>query len=116
MPRLTAALGESFGPAKRFWEGSGPEWDVVAASERKGAHLLAEVKWSTRPATADSLQAAYAELLERGVPPFAQGRIVRALFVPLLPRRRPKSLPHDVRLIDAATLLAAGADDGQPAP
>ena len=39
-------------------------------------------------------------------PPFVRGEVVRALFVPTMPRTRPKSLPRDVRLIDAATLLA----------
>lgn len=111
IPRLGSVLGHAFGPAQRYWGGRGGEWDVVAASLPRGAHLLAEVKWSARPATADLLSGAYAELMARGVPPFVGGEIVRALFVPVLPRSRPKSLPRDVRLVDAATVLAASGDD-----
>jgi len=111
VPRLAEALGHSFGPAQRFWEGSVGEWDVVAASERKGVHLLAEVKWSAQPATAGLLNAACGELLARGVPPFVKGDVVRAVFVPVLPPKRPKSLPRDLVLIDAATLLAV-VDEG----
>lgn len=107
VPRLAGALGESFGPAQRFWEGSGPEWDVVAERSPRGAHLLAEVKWSAKPASAEFLLAAHTEAMARGVPPFAKRRIVHALFVPVLPRQRPKALPRDVRLIDAATAIAA---------
>ena len=113
VPRLADVLGHEFGPAQRYWGGSGPEWDVVAAARRPRVHLLGEVKWSPRPASAELLMAAHAELMARGVPPFAKGDIVRALFVPVLPRTRPKSLPRDVRLVDAAALIeVAGVDDG----
>lgn len=110
VPRLGGPLGGAFGVARRFWEGSGPEWDVVAESVPRGAHLLAEVKWSARSATAGSLRDAHAELERRGVPPFAKGRIVRALFLPVLPRSRPRSLPRDVALVDAAGILGASRD------
>ncbi|MEO6594101.1 MAG: DUF234 domain-containing protein, partial [Planctomycetota bacterium] len=112
IPRLGKVLGHDFGPARRYWGGNGPEWDVVAEARNPKVHLLGEVKWSPRPATATLLGKAHAQLMERGVPPFAQGQVVRALFVPFLPRQRPKQLPRDVRLIDAAALLAVvGLDD-----
>lgn len=111
IPRLGAVFEHEFGPALRYWGGSGPEWDVVAQSRDGKAHLLGEVKWSPRPATAKLLGSAHAQLTTRGVPPFATGEIVRALFVPLLPRQRPKSLPRDVRLVDAATLLSVVGTD-----
>lgn len=111
IPRLGNVLGQDFGPAQRYWGGSGGEWDVVAANSSQRVHLLAEVKWSARPATAALVHGAYGELMARGVPPFVGGDVVRALFVPMLPRSRPRSLPRDVRLIDAATVLAASGDD-----
>jgi hypothetical protein len=105
IPRLGRALGHEFGPARRYWGGSGPEWDVVAEARGEPVHLLGEVKWSSKSASANSLSAAYTQLLQRGVPPFVKGDVVRALFMPVLPRTRPRSVPPDVRLIDAATLL-----------
>jgi AAA+ ATPase superfamily predicted ATPase len=112
IPRLGRALGHEFGPARRYWGGSGPEWDVVAETSGGRVHLLGEVKWSSKPASANSLSAAYTQLLQRGVPPFVKGPVVRALFLPVLPRIRPRSVPADVRLIDAATLLeVAGVDN-----
>ncbi|MCU0866256.1 MAG: ATP-binding protein [Planctomycetes bacterium] len=112
VPRLADALGAPFGPAQRYWGGSGPEWDVVASTRSGKLHLLGEVKWSPQTATAELLSTAYTQLMARGTPPFVRGEVVRALFVPVLPRTRPKSLPREVRLIDAATLLeVAGGDD-----
>jgi len=112
VPRLADALGSQFGPAQRYWGGSGPEWDVVASARGGKLHLLGEVKWSQQPATAELLANAHTQLMARGTPPFVRGAVVRALFVPTMPRTRPKSLPRDVRLIDAATLLAVVG--GQP--
>ncbi len=51
--------------------------------------------------------------MQRGVPPFAKGDILHALFVPVLPRTRPKDLPRDVRRIDAATLLEVSGGDSE---
>jgi uncharacterized protein len=107
IPKLGPELGHPFGRAQRYWGGSGPEWDVVAAAE--GVHLLGEAKWSATRATAGSLLSAYTQLLAKGRPPFANGRIVHALFVPTLPRSRPAGLPSDVVLIDAEMLLDADA-------
>lgn len=111
IPRLGDVLGHAFGQARRYWGGSGPEWDIVAEARNPRVHLLGEVKWSPRAATAKLLDTAHTQLLERGVPPFATGEVVRALFVPVLPRQRSKSLPRDVRIVDAAALLKVVGDD-----
>ncbi len=107
VPRLSDALGAEYGPTKRFWGGNFGEWDVVAESSDKESLLLAEVKWSSKPATAELLHGAYRELMERGVPPMGTGKVVRAVFVPVLPRTRPRNLPGDMMLIDAAAVIAA---------
>ncbi|MFY9344176.1 MAG: ATP-binding protein [Planctomycetota bacterium] len=109
VPRLADELGAEYGPTKRFWGSAFGEWDVVAESTSRESLLLAEVKWSSKPATAELLHSAYAELVERGVPPMGKGRVVRAVFVPVMPRTRPKSLPEDLKLIDAAAVVAAVA-------
>lgn len=106
VPRLGAALGVEYGPARRYWAGSGPDWDVVAAAAN-GACLVGEVKWSTAEPTAASVERAYADLVRKGAPPFARGEVRHAIFLPEMPRRRPSRLPADVRLIDAAMVIDA---------
>lgn len=82
VPHLAAELGTAFGPAKRFWSGGGPEWDVVSESLDGETLLLGEVKWSkdtTRPA----LARIHASLAAKGTPPTrARAHIVRVVFVP----------------------------------
>jgi hypothetical protein len=104
VPRLTG-LDASFGPAARYWGGAGPEWDVVAKAGT--SHLLGEVKWSSDALTATELASVHAALLAKGRPPFVHGDILHALFVPVLPRSRPRGLPANVRLIDADAVLDA---------
>jgi hypothetical protein len=70
-------------------------------------HLLGEVKWSSRQPIARGLLRTHAQLVAKSLPPFARGKVVHALFVPMLPRTRPRGLPADVRLIDAAAVIAA---------
>ncbi len=111
IPRLGKTLDHEFGPAHRYWGGAGPEWDIVAAAPGNRVHLLGEVKWSTKPATAKLLGAAHAQLVQRGVPPFCRSEVVRALFVPVMPKKRPRNLPQDVRLVDAATVLEVVGTD-----
>jgi uncharacterized protein len=107
VPRLGDRLGHELGPAQRFWGGSGPEWDLAAGGLREPIVLVGEVKWLAAPATAEALQAAHAELLKKGEPPFARGETIHAIFVPELPRRRPAGLPPSLRLIDARMVLDA---------
>jgi hypothetical protein len=105
VPRMAAGLGAGFGPASRYWGGSGPEWDVVAKAG--SAHLLGEVKWMAKAPTAAELMAIYGQLLAKGRPPFVHGEIVHALFVPALPRSRPRGLPANVRMVDARAVVEA---------
>lgn len=78
---------------------------------RPAIHYLRARVAKGQPATAELLLAVDQALLQRGLPPFAKGKVVRALFVPVLPRTRPKSLPREVRLVDAATVIAAAGHD-----
>ncbi|MCB9878116.1 MAG: hypothetical protein H6835_10985 [Planctomycetes bacterium] len=109
VPRLEGVLGLPFGRAQRYWRGGDPEFDIVATDDGD-THLLGEVKWSPETASADMLAKTYAQLLAKGAPPRADANIVRALFVPRLPPKRPKSIPPELHLIDAATVMAAFAD------
>ena len=108
VPQLGRELGADFGPAKRYWGGSGPEWDVVAETADGQALLVAEAKWSSARAAGASLLDAHAALVRKGLGPFGERRsVLRALFVPEMPRRSSSSLPADVRVIDARTVIAA---------
>jgi uncharacterized protein DUF234 len=112
VPRLSATLGAAFGVPSRYWGGGGSEWDVVARADR--TCLLGEVKWMTEAPSAAKVAAIYAQLLAKGRPPFAQADVVHALFVPLLPRNRPRALPANVRLVDAQLVLQALRADQPP--
>ncbi|MBK8098201.1 MAG: hypothetical protein IPK26_13905 [Planctomycetes bacterium] len=72
--------------------------------------LLGEVTWSDRPLSTEALLQAHAQLVAKGRPPSAMGKVVHALFVPTLPRSRSRRLPADVRLIDARAVLGAVRD------
>jgi hypothetical protein len=101
-----------FGPASRFWRGSGPEWDVVAESLDGRTLLLGEVKWHEKPADEDATQRAIADLLRKGDPsPSLVGsrRLRRAVFAPAFtPAAKRKRWPVD--LVDAATVLGSAAE------
>lgn len=107
VPRLGSALGAELGPARRFWAGSGPEWDLAAATSDRRLTIVGKVKWSPERASASVLQSAYADLVRKGAPPFAAGQVRYALFVPSLPTRRPATLPREVRLVDAKMVIEA---------
>jgi hypothetical protein len=50
-------------PARRFWHGEGPEWDVVSQTLDGGCVLLGEVKWSERPVDVPKLRSLAKKLL-----------------------------------------------------
>lgn len=85
LPRL--ATLEGFGPASRFWEPRGAEWDVVSADQDRHRLLLGEVKWRDKDADARFVGGALAALEKKGIPrdlDLAGKEIVRVLFVPRL--------------------------------
>ena len=72
-------------PARRFWHGRGPEWDVVSQTLDKRCVVLGEVKWSVRPVDSSKLRTPAKTLITRGVPDVKGLRdkdILHALFVP----------------------------------
>lgn len=107
VPKLTGPLGRQFQAAGRYWSGTAPEWDVIARADDGEAHLLGEAKWSTKPPTAPQVLDMHRRLATRGHPPLIRGEVVHALFLPVLPRRRPRALPPEVRLVDARAVVDA---------
>jgi hypothetical protein len=74
------ALGETgeilsgyggWSPADRYWDNSGPEWDLVARSQDKSVFLLGEIKWHEGPVSEKDLDKIHSELLAKGLPRLA---------------------------------------------
>ncbi len=110
-PRLAGANGDvSFGPAGRFWEGRGPEWDIVAEATAGDHMFIGEAKWIERTPSVAELERLARAVITRGLPPVRRkpGTTCQwALFVPKLPARRAKSLVAGVHLFDAEDVLTA---------
>jgi uncharacterized protein len=70
-------------PARRYWHGAAPEWDIVADAVQGRRVLAGEAWFSRKPATPAALRSAALELSQRTLPPGTAGReVVRAVFVP----------------------------------
>ncbi len=113
VPRLaTTALGEAaeWGTARRYWKGTGHEWDVVATPLEGDALLLGEVKWSDRPVSDEELDRIGRALLAKGVPQegwASTRRPVHAIFVPELCRSHRRTGARPFRVISAREVLAS---------
>lgn len=89
--------GMSWGVAARWWERTGPGFDVVAASTDGRAILVGEARW-TRQADLGRWRADLAA--RAAAAPFVQGRrVVTALFV--------RSGPHEADLVGPDAVLSA---------
>lgn len=94
-------------PARRYWRGKGPEWDVVASSLDGKRLLLGEAKWLAEPADSATLGGIGAELMRKGTLPATLAgdrEIVWAVFVPEL--RRGFRPPAGIQVVDAASVLS----------
>lgn len=94
-------------PAKRYWRGSSPEWDIVSRSLDGQRLLLGEARWSWGRLGAAELQRGFHDLVRKGVPPVpggAPGRIVHAVFAPEAPETAAHGRPFCV--VDAETVLS----------
>jgi AAA+ ATPase superfamily predicted ATPase len=72
-------------PARRYWHGEGPEWDVVSQSLDERYVLLGEAKWSERPFDMPKLRTLAKALLAKGVPPvkgLEEKELLHVVFVP----------------------------------
>ncbi len=104
-----AALGGiKFGPAGRYWENKGPEWDVVALSEDGKRLLLGEVKWHDRDADERTMQRMVGDLLKKGIPNenrWQDLEITHAVFLPKLSKKIRKKNLDTVRLVEADEII-----------
>jgi hypothetical protein len=79
-------------PARRFWHGSGPEWDVVSQTLNKRCVILGEVKWSVRPFDLGRLRTSAKTLIAKGIPAvkgLQNKNILHVLFVPEITENTP---------------------------
>jgi uncharacterized protein len=64
------ALGKNddWEPARRFWHGNGPEWDVVSQTLDRRCMILGEAKWSEHPFDLPELHRLAKKLVAKGIP------------------------------------------------
>ncbi len=83
----TQHSGGAWLPARRYWRGNDPEFDIVAQSV-DGTHvLLGEVKWSDKPLSRTALAKAVKQLLMKGLPSVVANKnpiVHHAVFVPMV--------------------------------
>jgi hypothetical protein len=92
----------------RYWQGRGPEWDVVSCSLDGKCGLLGEVKWSERAFRRVELVQVADSLRGKGVPPVLTKvpEIVYCVFVPKV-EDGARAL-DGMLVVDAAAVAAAG--------
>lgn len=102
---------QSFGSwqaARPFWQGQRAEWNLVAESSAGGTLLLGDVRCPERTPNLAELGAAAQTVAIKNAPELGRAYEThvqeRALFVPELPRRAPKTL-HGVRLLALTDLV-----------
>jgi AAA+ ATPase superfamily predicted ATPase len=77
-------------PAKRYWRGNDPQWDIVARSVNGERLLLAEAKWWSGVLSETEIMRACHEILRKGTPAVRGAEKMKpvfALFVPEIASR-----------------------------
>jgi|688.fasta_scaffold13698_9 AAA+ ATPase superfamily predicted ATPase len=97
-----------FKPAGRYWEGKGPEWDIVTTSMEKDMVFIGEAKWTAKTPTASFIHNTIEELKQKGLPSIERQedhKLIYGLFLPESPKKI--ILPKNVKLIDAQEVISA---------
>jgi AAA+ ATPase superfamily predicted ATPase len=82
-------------PARRFWHGEGPEWDVVSQTIGERYVLIGEAKWAERPVDLTRLRILAKKLLAKGIPPvkgLGDKDLLHVLFVPEVAQGTPAEI------------------------
>ena len=107
VPILSEKWEAIYEPAGRFWQGHGPEWDVLSQSPDGRHFLIGEAKWTEKKPSAQWIQKTIQELKNKGIPPVKRhpdAQVHYVLFIPEKPKQL--TLPSDVRLVEAKELIA----------
>ncbi|MBF8263759.1 MAG: hypothetical protein HW387_1424 [Parachlamydiales bacterium] len=106
VPRLSENWEAIYGQAGRFWQGQGPEWDVLSQSPDGQHFLIGEVKWTEKKPSAQWIYKIIQELKNKGIPPVKRhpaAQLHYVIFVPDKPKQL--TLPPDVRIVDAKEVI-----------
>lgn len=98
---------KQWSPARRFWKGNGPEWDIVSECVDKENLLLGEAKWPSGVTTEKYIGKILMELQSKGIPKIkaiGKKNVKYCIFVPEIPSEI-KGFGENVYLIDAKTIL-----------
>jgi AAA+ ATPase superfamily predicted ATPase len=93
-----------FEPAKRFWHGTGPEWDIVSESFNKKILLLGEAKWLDKTPSVQNIERILQELMSKGTVNQSYETIYYVIFVPEKPKE-PMKLSENVFVLDANDVI-----------
>jgi len=95
-------------PAGRFWQGQGPEWDILSQSLDERHFLIGEAKWTEKKPSVQWIYKTINELKSKGIPPVKRHPNAQLHYVLFIPEK-PKELllPPDVRVIGAKEVIAA---------
>ena len=106
--RAPLAAEGPWAPAARYWQGRGPEWDVVSRSLDGKRGLLGEVKWSERAFRRAELGQIADSLRRKGVPPMLT-KVSEIVYCVFVPKAEDGVREIDGMLVvDAAAVAAAG--------
>lgn len=110
LPSLSENWGIPCEPAGRFWQSSGPEWDILSQSLNHDHFIIGEAKWSEKKQSTKWItQWIYKiiqELTNKGFPPVQRSpdsTLQYLLFVPEKPDRL--TLPDHIRIVDAKEVI-----------
>lgn len=94
-------------PAKRFWKGNGPEWDVVTQSLDEKNLLIGEVKWKTTAITETFVNKTIKALKAKGRPPLKLNENTKVHYCIFLPdgELKKQKFGDNIHVITAVDLI-----------
>lgn len=107
VPILSEKWETIYEPAGRFWQGQGPEWDILSQSTDRRHFLIGEAKWTEKKPSVQWIYKTIQELKNKGIPPVERhpnAQIYYVLFIPEKPQQL--KLPSDVRVVDAKEIIS----------
>lgn len=99
----------------RYWQGNGPEWDLISTTLDNKSIIIGECKWMTGKITKTDIQKTINALIKKGLPPLSKATfkdIYYFLFIPEIPSKKNeleldigKKLGINLYVIDAQTVI-----------
>jgi AAA+ ATPase superfamily predicted ATPase len=107
VPILSENWEAIYEPAGRFWQGQGPEWDILSQSLDHRHFLIGEAKWTEKKPSVQWIYKTIQELKSKGIPPVKRHPEAILHYVLFIPEK-PKGLmlPPDVRIVEAKDVIS----------